>query len=144
MLDEMEEEFKPQAVGNHQAFELTSLASALHVNGDPLQLRQMLRNLINNAIKYTPQGGSIRVRAAENAGQLVIEVEDNGYGIPATDLPFIFNRFYRVRNGKNSEVEGNGLGLAIVKSIVDQHGGQISVTSEPGNGSCFTVTLAVV
>jgi signal transduction histidine kinase/DNA-binding response OmpR family regulator len=144
LLDEMEEEFKPQAVGNHQAFELTSLASALHVNGDPLQLRQMLRNLINNAIKYTPQGGSIRVRAAENAGQLVIEVEDNGYGIPATDLPFIFNRFYRVRNGKNSEIEGNGLGLAIVKSIVDQHGGQISVTSEPGNGSCFTVTLAVV
>jgi signal transduction histidine kinase len=72
---------------------------------------------------------------------LVIEVEDNGYGIPATDLPFIFNRFYRVRNGKHSEVEGNGLGLAIVKSIVDQHGGQISVTSESGRGSCFSVLL---
>jgi two-component system, OmpR family, phosphate regulon sensor histidine kinase PhoR len=141
LLAEMEEEFKPQAMGKNQVFELTPLASALHVNGDPLQLRQMLRNLINNAIKYTPQGGSIRVRAAENAGQLVIEVEDNGYGIPATDLPFIFNRFYRVRNGKNSEVEGNGLGLAIVKSIVDQHGGQVSVESEPGKGARFCITL---
>ncbi len=141
LLAEMGREFAPQAKGKLQTLEANPPAQALVVEGDPLQLRQALRNLIGNAVKYTPQGGAIKVRCAEGANSAVIQVEDNGYGIPAADLPFIFNRFYRVRSGKASEVEGNGLGLAIVKSIVEQHGGQINVTSEVGKGTQFSVFL---
>jgi signal transduction histidine kinase len=68
-------------------------------------------------------------------------VHDSGYGIPASDLPHIFERFYRVRNNGHDDIEGNGLGLAIVKSIIEQHGGSVSVESEVGNGSCFTISL---
>ena len=141
LLAEMGREFAPQAKGKLQTLEANPPAQALVVEGDPLQLRQALRNLIGNAVKYTPQGGAIKVRCAEGANSAVIQVEDNGYGIPAADLPFIFNRFYRVRSGKASEVEGNGLGLAIVKSIVEAHGGQINVTSEVGKGTQFSVFL---
>jgi signal transduction histidine kinase len=77
-------------------------------------------------------------------GNIQVDVQDTGFGIPAADLPFIFDRFYRVRKGKNSEMEGNGLGLAIVKSIVEQHHGQISVESEVDKGTCFTFTLPLL
>ena len=70
-----------------------------------------------------------------------IKVRDTGYGILAADLPFIFDRFYRIRNNGHEKIEGNGLGLAIVKSITEQHGGEISVESEPGVGSCFTISF---
>jgi signal transduction histidine kinase len=73
-----------------------------------------------------------------------VDVQDTGYGIPSADLPFIFDRFYRVRNGKASEIEGNGLGLAIVKSIVEQHDGQISVQSEVDKGTCFSVSIPLM
>lgn len=144
LLKEMADEFTPQAREKSQTLQTSLPSQPVFIEGDGLQLRQALRNLINNAIKYTPSGGSISLRASNQTGKLVLDVEDNGYGIPSTDLPFIFDRFYRVRNGKSHEIEGNGLGLAIVKSIVDQHGGQISVTSEPGKGSCFTVTLPCI
>ena len=73
-----------------------------------------------------------------------VDVQDTGYGIPPADLPFIFDRFYRVREGKNIDQEGNGLGLAIVKSITEQHGGQISVESEVDKGTRFSVTLPLL
>jgi two-component system phosphate regulon sensor histidine kinase PhoR len=73
-----------------------------------------------------------------------VDVQDTGYGIPAADLPFIFDRFYRVRNGKASEIEGNGLGLAIVKSIVEQHSGKVSVESEVNAGTRFSVALPLL
>jgi two-component system phosphate regulon sensor histidine kinase PhoR len=114
------------------------------VNGDPLQLKQLFRNLVGNAIKYSPQGSRIEITANVEKGNIQIGVQDTGFGIPAADLPFIFNRFYRVRNGKNSEMEGNGLGLAIVKSVVEQHGGQISVESEVGKGTRFSVSLPIL
>jgi signal transduction histidine kinase len=73
-----------------------------------------------------------------------VDVQDTGFGIPSADLPFIFNRFYRVRSGNNSKEEGNGLGLAIVKSIVEGHGGQVSVESEVDKGTCFSFTLPLM
>jgi signal transduction histidine kinase len=76
--------------------------------------------------------------------QLLINIQDNGFGIPVSDLPFIFDRFYRVRDGKASEVDGNGLGLAIVKSIAEQHGGKINVQSEINKGSIFSASLPVL
>ena len=141
LLKELANEFNLQAKEKLQSFDVEYPANSIHVNGDSLHLRQAFRNLIGNAIKYTPQGGRIQVKSALEAEQITIHVEDNGYGIPAADLPFIFNRFYRVRSGKASEVEGNGLGLAIVKSIISEHNGAINVESETGKGTCFSVTL---
>jgi signal transduction histidine kinase len=141
ILAEMAHEFTPQAQLKEQTFSFTPLAELVHVNGDPLQMRQLFRNLIGNAIKYSPKGSTVILAAKVEKGNVQVNVEDTGFGIPAADLPFIFDRFYRVRNGKNSELEGNGLGLAIVKSIVEQHGGQISVESEVDKGTCFTLSL---
>ena len=109
-----------------------------------MQLHQLFRNLIGNAIKYTPNGGAITVNAKTMNTQLSIDIQDNGYGIPSSDLPFIFDRFYRVRSGKAGEIEGNGLGLAIVKSVVEQHDGQISVESELGKGTRFSMNLPLI
>lgn len=141
IIDEMANEFSRQAKEKLQTFTVDSLPESVHVMGDPLQLRQVFRNLISNAIKYTPQGGQIQIKAAIKPGQIMIDVEDNGYGIPAADLPFIFNRFYRVRSGKAIEVEGNGLGLAIVKSVIEQHQGEITVESQYGEGTRFRFVL---
>ncbi|MBI2331052.1 MAG: hypothetical protein HYU84_02570 [Chloroflexi bacterium] len=141
LFKELANEFAVQAKEKMQSLEVQPPARTVHVNGDSLHLRQAFRNLIGNAIKYTPQGGRIEVKSAIEADQVVIDVEDNGYGIPAADLPFIFNRFYRVRSGKASEMEGNGLGLAIVKSIIGEHGGTLNVESEIGKGTCFSVSL---
>ena len=144
VLDEVVNEFAPQARGKEQNLEFTSPTSHVQVNGDSLHLRQAFRNLLGNAIKYTPKGGLIQVKSVIEQGNLLVHFKDNGYGIPATDLPFIFNRFYRVRTGKASEVEGNGLGLAIVKAITVEHNGSVNVESQAGKGSCFSITLPLL
>ncbi|HNF93502.1 MAG TPA: HAMP domain-containing sensor histidine kinase, partial [Anaerolineales bacterium] len=144
VLDEVVNEFAPQARGKEQNLEFTSPTSHVQVNGDSLHLRQAFRNLLGNAIKYTPKGGLIQVQSVIEQGNLLVHFKDNGYGIPATDLPFIFNRFYRVRTGKASEVEGNGLGLAIVKAITVEHNGSVNVESQAGKGSCFSITLPLL
>ncbi len=144
LLLSVTDEFAPQATAKEQTLHFNPLTVSVQVKGDPLQLKQLFRNLIGNAIKYTPQGGRIMLEAKVEKENIQVDIKDTGFGIPAIDLPFIFNRFYRVREGKNNEVEGNGLGLAIVKSIVEGHGGQISVKSELGKGSCFTFTLPLM
>ena len=143
LFEEIVTEFTPQAGDKKQVLNSKGFDHSVQVQGDPLQLRQVFRNLLGNAIKYTPQGGTIQFTAREETDKVFIHVIDNGYGIPSADLPFIFDRFYRVRNGKAGEVDGNGLGLAIVKSIVEQHGGHVSVESEERKGSRFTVTLPI-
>jgi signal transduction histidine kinase len=99
---------------------------------------------VSNAIKYTPEKGSIVISVQANKNTVTVNVKDNGYGIPADDLPFIFDRFYRVQNDDVKDIEGSGLGLAIVKSIVEKHNGQVSVESEYWKGSCFTLTLPLL
>jgi signal transduction histidine kinase len=103
----------------------------------------MLSNLLSNAIKYTPSHGAVRVEAgpAEASGWARLVIEDNGVGIPAENLPHIFDRFYRVRNAQTNVVPGLGLGLSFVAWIVEVHGGRIEVASTPGDGSRFTVLL---
>ena len=144
LLWEIADEFQPQAEAKSLLlmFEKTEISSK--VRGDALQLRQALRNLIGNAIKYTSSAGKVTLSLEHESNMAVIHIRDTGYGIPADDLPFIFDRFYRARNDNVQDIEGNGLGLAIVKSIVEQHGGQISVESKPGIGSCFTFALPLV
>ncbi len=111
------------------------------VRGNPIRLRQMMDNLIGNAIKYTPEGGEITVRLFTADDQVVFEVSDTGPGIPVEDQPHIFEKFYR--GGNVAAQTGSGLGLAIVKSIVDSHQGRIWVNSAPGRGATFTVVLPV-
>lgn len=108
---------------------------------DQGRLEQILVNLIDNAIKYTPEGGVIRLFAEQGDGLLKVSVQDSGIGIPARDLPRIFERFYRVDEGRSRAQGGTGLGLAIVKHIVQLHGGELTVTSIPGKGSTFSFTL---
>ncbi len=144
LLAEMANEFNPQAREKQQELNYASPVSPLPVSGDPLQLRQLFRNLIGNAIKYTPNGGNIVINTLALQDEITIKVQDNGYGIPASELPFVFNRFYRVRNSKTEDIEGNGLGLAIVKSIAEQHGGQVNVQSEIDQGTIFSVSLPIL
>lgn len=113
------------------------------VLADQGRLEQVLVNLIDNAIKYSSAEGSVRI-SAEVAGSFVkVSVEDTGIGIPAKDLPRIFERFYRVDEGRSRDQGGTGLGLAIVKHIIQLHGGELSVSSVPGRGSIFSFTLNV-
>ena len=112
------------------------------VRGNPIRLRQMLDNLIGNAIKYTPEGGKITINIEGQNEQIILRISDNGPGIPPADQPHIFEKFYRASNVPKG-VGGSGLGLAIVKSIVDNHLGRIWVDSLLGQGSTFTVVLPV-
>jgi signal transduction histidine kinase len=141
MLRELAGEFEPQAEAKAQVLRLEQTEGNSKVSGDALKIRQALRNLIGNAIKYTPNEGTVTLSLEHESNLVNIQVKDTGYGIPASDLPYIFNRFYRVRNNGHDDIEGNGLGLAIVKSIAEQHGGDVTVESEPRKGTCFNFTL---
>ena len=115
------------------------IAAPVTIEGDPDRLEQVFNNLIDNALKYTPPGGDVVVRARRDAQTAIVEVTDTGTGIPATDLDRIFERFYRVEKSRSGA--GSGLGLAIVQEIVRSHGGQIGVESQEGRGSTFSVRL---
>lgn len=141
LTSEAVDEFLPQAESKEQELLFKKKPGKYLAQGDALQLKQALRNLVSNAIKYTPVGGSINLSVEETGSDVRVRVKDTGYGIPAEDLSFIFDRFYRIRSEEVKDIEGNGLGLAIVKTIVEKHGGQVSVESEPGIGSCFSITL---
>ena len=111
------------------------------VTAHPDWLKQLLGNLLENSIKYTPENGTITLSFRENSTQAIITVHDTGIGIPARDLPFIFDRFYRVDRARSRTAGGTGLGLSIVKFIVAMLGGEITVTSELDVGSSFIITL---
>jgi heavy metal sensor kinase len=111
------------------------------VSGDPVRLRQLLRALISNAVRYTDPGGWVRIRNERSENAVSVSVEDSGFGIPAESLDKIFDRFYRVDEARSRAQGGSGLGLSIAKWIAEAHHGSISVQSTPGKGSCFTVHL---
>jgi signal transduction histidine kinase len=108
---------------------------------DAQRIEQVLRNLISNALRYTPRGGRVRVTLAPEAGSARVEVGDTGPGIPADALPFVFERFWRGDKARARADGGAGLGLAIAKQWVTAHGGRIGVTSEAGQGARFWFTL---
>ena len=111
------------------------------VTADKEKLQQALINVISNSVKYTKNGGRIEVSAKAEANGVLINVRDNGMGIPAEDIPRLFERFYRVEKARTSDAGGTGLGLAITKEIVDAHGGQIWVESEPGKGTSTWIRI---
>lgn len=114
---------------------------ALTITCDSKQLSQILLNLLTNAINYTEAGGEISVQFFEEEGRLILQVQDTGIGIPKADQEKIFERFYRVNKGRSRQTGGTGLGLAIVKNMLEKMDGQISLTSQLGEGSTFTISL---
>lgn len=114
----------------------------LYINGNRLRLEQALLNLLANAIKFNRPGGEVRLRATQNpAGEVAITIADTGVGIPSEDLPRIFERFYRVDKARSRQVGGTGLGLSIVKHVVERMQGSVSVESQLGRGSSFTLVF---
>jgi len=110
-------------------------------DADPDRVAQVVTNLVGNAVRYSPDGGEIRVRAEVRAGTVVVSVADQGIGIPANRLGQVFEKFYRVDNQVTRAVGGTGLGLAISRELVQAHGGDVWVESTPGQGSTFSFSL---
>jgi signal transduction histidine kinase len=111
------------------------------VMANPDHLRQICTNLVSNAIKYTPKGGSVMVTLRPGDDCIIGEIADTGIGIAESEVPHIFDEFYRTEGAKASGETGTGLGLAIVKQLIDAYGGEIRIRSEPGQGSSFTFVL---
>lgn len=116
-------------------------ANDVWVEGDRARMKQVVVNLLDNAIKYTPEGGAIGLKVGTRDNKALLEVADNGIGIPTESLPRVFERFYRVDEARSRELGGAGLGLSIVKSICTAHHGRVEATSTPGQGSVFRVEL---
>ena len=124
------------------SIDLQTALSSAEVTGDPSRIGQVITNLISNAIRYNHSGGMVRVSTQVADGAAVLTVADTGMGIAADDQPHVFERFFRADKARSRKVGGSGLGLAICKSIVDAHGGSISFSSLPGQGTTFVVRLA--
>jgi len=117
---------------------------AINVRANEAMIGQMLINLVENAITHTAEHGEITIKLSQTDSDAIIQIIDNGQGIPEDDLPYIFDRFYRVDKARNTSTGNSGLGLAIVKRIVDLHDGKINVKSELDTGTEFTITLPLV
>ncbi|MFB9902356.1 sensor histidine kinase [Allokutzneria oryzae] len=113
----------------------------LEAHADPVRLRQAVGNLVANALRHTPTGGTVAVRARRDGDEVVIEVSDTGVGIAAEDLPHVFERFWRVEKSRGRQGGGSGLGLAIVRKLAEAHGGTVTAASTLGQGSTFTLRL---
>jgi signal transduction histidine kinase len=151
-LSLMRRPIEPRGLLEHTALAYLPVAEsrgvALTVEGadappilvDPDRLLQVLGNLVNNALRYTGDGGRIDLSATRSNGQVLLRVRDTGPGIPTEDLPHIFDRFYRGDKARTSD-GASGLGLAIARSLVEAHGGRITAENVPGGGAQFTVSL---
>jgi two-component system phosphate regulon sensor histidine kinase PhoR len=144
LIQEVAERFEPLS-GKTPHFEINLPAAELpRVVGNRNQIKQVLINLLDNAFKYTPAEGQVRLSAWPEGEMLRVAVADTGIGIPLQDLDRIFERFYRVDKARSREMGGTGLGLSIVKHIVEMHGGKVTVESSLGQGSVFSFTVPVV
>ncbi len=135
---------KPLAEENGVGLDCTGQGQALMVDGDPDRLEQVLMNVLDNALKYTPAGGSVVLRLGRQGPNTIIEVVDSGKGVPPEHLPRIFDRFYRVDKARSRKFGGTGLGLAIARSLVEAHGGRLSLESRLGTGTSVTISLPLV
>ena len=141
LLDHTVREFSRQLDRHQIVYRAETYLPLVHA--DPVRLRQVLDNLLTNAVKYSPNGGRIDVVARQCDSEVTVAVTDQGIGLPPEKIGRLFEKFYRVDNALAHRVRGSGLGLAIVKHIVDAHGGRILVESEPGRGSTFSFTVPV-
>jgi len=134
------ETMRPLAEAKEQTL-TAAVNGSLSVNGDPARLRHVVYNLVDNAIKYTPNRGSVTLRVTAVDDHVRLVIEDTGIGIPDEHLPHVFDRFYRVDKSRSRAAGGAGLGLSIVQSVVSAHGGKVEITSRPGEGTRCTVTV---
>jgi two-component system phosphate regulon sensor histidine kinase PhoR len=132
---------RPSTERKSVSLELELESADTPVLGDDDELDRVLVNLVENAVNYTPSGGTVTVRSFIAERQLVIEVTDTGIGIEASEIPNIFNRFYRSETARSTHNAGTGLGLAIVQKIVSMHNGSVEVESIVGKGSTFLICL---
>ncbi len=145
LLNRVASAYAHQAEQQHISLVIQTEDNLPAINGDPDRLIQVLSNLVSNALRYTPEKGQITLAVSHlQAGKVQLRVEDTGLGIAAADLPYIFHRFYRTDKSRQQAEGESGLGLAIVKAIVEAHGGTITVESEPGRGTIFTILLTAV
>jgi signal transduction histidine kinase len=133
--------YNPKAVERNVNLRLLPSLSLSPVSGDPKSLERALMSLVDNAIKFSPKGGDVEIRLSEQDGQIQVAVEDHGIGIPKENVANIFDRFYHLERSGDDLFGGIGLGLAITRQVIQQHHGSISLQSEPGKGSIFTLTL---
>jgi len=141
-LEETLSTIRPQAKA--KSIELqTHMSIPGAIFADRLRIKQILFNLLSNALKFTPEGGRVRVEGAQNDGFIEISVTDTGIGIPKEQHEAVFDKFYQVGATTKGVREGTGLGLAISKALVEEHGGRIRLESEPGKGSRFAFTIAL-
>ena len=143
VLEEAAERIRPLAAATHRIL-LDSDPESVPVLADHDRLLTIVTNLLDNAVKYSPAGGRVDVTLRIRAGTAVISVRDHGLGIAAADLPKLFTRFGRIVTAANSHIPGTGLGLYFAREIAQMHGGDITVESEEGAGSTFTLTLPMV
>lgn len=141
LLRELVDDYHQRATRSGHRIDLECAAELPVVSADVVRLRQVFDNLLDNALKYTPPQSFITIRATRIATEVEIRIVDNGPGIPARDLPHIFERFYRVDKGRSREKGGTGLGLSIVKHIVQLHGGRVWAESAAGQGTTIVITL---
>jgi two-component system, OmpR family, phosphate regulon sensor histidine kinase PhoR len=144
LVDRAVDVLRPEANKKRQELHVEIAPHLPALSGDPDYLERAVANLVENAIKYTPEGGEVTVSARQDENEIIIDVTDNGIGIPQADLPRIFERFYRVDRSRSREMGGTGLGLSIVKHIAQAHHGRVEVTSTPGSGSTFRLILPAI
>ncbi|MCC6390519.1 MAG: PAS domain-containing protein [Bryobacterales bacterium] len=142
LFRDMRAMFEPTS-GSHR-FVLETAADLQDVQADPNRLKQVLTNLVSNAVKFSPQGGDILLRARNTDSFVEVMVEDHGIGMPREAIPKLFQKFYRVDNADTRKIGGTGLGLALIREIVEAHRGTVWVESEHGKGSRFYLTLPVL
>jgi len=116
-------------------------STPVRVQADRNRLAQVIMNLLENARKYTPEGGSVRIRLSKEQREALIRIQDTGIGIPDSELPHIWRRFYRVEKSRSRDYGGAGLGLSIAKRIIELHDGTITVNSKEGIGTTFLIRL---
>ncbi len=140
-LKELADSYVAQALEKNLSFTLDLPPQPINVEVNPDLLHQAVTNLLNNACKYTPDGGTVELSLLRRSPWAIIQVKDSGIGIPPQDLPYIFERFYRIDKKRSRKTGGFGLGLAIAQQIAQVHGGEINVSSTFGRGSSFQIKL---
>ncbi|MBZ0287187.1 MAG: HAMP domain-containing histidine kinase, partial [Anaerolineae bacterium] len=143
LVSEVVDSARAAAALKNQSVELDCPPDTPSVFGSQTQLRQAISNLVDNAIKYTPEGGTIAVGLELQADRFDFRVSDSGYGISPQRQVRIFERFYRAREPETEHISGTGLGLSLVKTVIERHGGQVWFESTPGEGSTFGFWLPV-
>jgi signal transduction histidine kinase len=141
MVELCVERARPLAERKRIAIQLEPIADELQLTGDRELMEYACYNLLTNAVKYSPRDTEVSVTARKVDGHIRIAVKDQGIGMDQKEVKQIFQKFYRTKRAEESGEAGTGIGLSIVQQIVEQHGGQIDVISQPGIGSCFTLVL---